>query len=328
MRPALIPLLLGAWLSLCAAPSASVQAPPEEKPGTLRVRSTGRCEVRVGDKAPVRLAPRESTEVKLAPGRYVLAAESGFAKLVKDYDADVVSGQTTEVVVDFSATAREALAARGAKADPATMLDAVGRNQADLVRLFLDAGLAADQKDGEERPVLLVAADLGHRDTLRALLEAGPELDATDRLGRTAVMWAALRGHAELVGDLVAQGADLNHKDKVLKDTALMLAAAWGHQGVVRLLVETGLGQTRRSGVVGTIFGKGGLDLDETNRLGWNAVMYAARYGHTGIARALVEAGAKADRRDELQRTAAMLALAEGHAETAGYLDSAAARTK
>jgi ankyrin repeat protein len=328
MRPVLIPLLLGAGLLLCAARSASAQAPPEEKPGTLRVRSAGRCQVRVGDRAPVKLAPRESTEIKLAPGQYVVAAESGFAKLKKDYDADVASGQTAELVVDFSATAREALAARGVTADPAAMQDAVGRNQSDVLRLLLDAGLAADQRDGEERPLLLVAADLGHRDALQALLEAGPELDATDRLGRTAVMWAALRGHAELVGDLVAQGADLNHKDKVLKDTALMLAAAWGHRGVVTVLVETGLVQTRRSGVVGTIFGKGGLDLDETNRLGWNAVMYAARYGHTGIAGALVEAGAKADRRDELQRTAAMLALAEGHAETAGYLDSLAARPK
>jgi ankyrin repeat protein len=304
------------------------QAPPEEKPGELRIRSAGRCEVRVGERAPVKLGPRESMELKLPPGRYVVGAESGFAKLKRDYDVEVASGQTNDLVVDFSATAREALAQRGVTAEPKAMLDAVGRNQADLVRLFLDSGLVADQKDGEERPLLLVAADRGHRESLQALLEATPDLDATDPLGRTAAMWAALRGHADVVGDLVAQGADLNHKDRILKDTALMLATAWGHTGVVKVLTGSGMAQTRRSGVVGTIFGKGGLDVDGTNRLGWTAVMYAARHGHTDIARALVEAGAKVDRRDELQRTAAMLARGEGHEATAAYLESLAARTK
>jgi uncharacterized protein len=328
VRLTAIPILVATGLIVCGTRSASAQAPAEAKPGELRVRSTGHCEVRVGEKAPLKLGPRESTEIKLTPGHYVVGAESGFARLKRDYDVDVVSGQTTDLDVDFSTLAREALAARGVTLESKAMLDAVARNQADLVRLFLDAGLAVDQTDGDGRPLLLVAADRGHREALQALLDANPDLDATDRLERTAVMWAALRGHADVVGDLVARGADLNHKDKVLKDTALMLAAAWGHTSVVKVLTGTGLAQTRRSGVVGTIFGKGGLNLDETNRIGWSAVMYAARYGHTDIARALVDAGAKVDRRDELQRTAAMLAHSEGHVATAVYLESLAARTK
>jgi ankyrin repeat protein len=49
--------------------------------------------------------------------------------------------------------------------------------------------------------------------------------------------------------------------------------------------------------------------------------MYAARHGHREIAELLVGAGAKADRRDQLQRTASALAKAEGHTSVATYLE-------
>lgn len=315
--------VVAAWVARLALLAALVgAAPPEpEKPGEIRISSTGHCLVSVDAGAPTRLRPGGSAEVKLAPGTHLVRAESSLTGLQREYPIDVPPGQKLTVAVDLVPLAREKLGEKGVAFDKSAFLESVASARSDVVGLFLDSAMSPDEKDPQEWPVLVRAASLGHAQVAKLLLEAGAEVDGTTPKGRTAAMWAAQRGHPLVMRELVAAGANLNKKDKILKDTALMLAAAWGHAGIVEALAQVSEG--KKSGVVRSmikVFDKGRLDLDATNRMGWNALMYAARSGETAIAQVLVEAGAETDHRDELKRSALDLARAAGHKAAADYL--------
>merc|ERR1711969_501884 len=90
-----------------------------------------------------------------------------------------------------------------------------------------------------------------------------------------------------------------------------MLAAAFGHGGVVGALLE-----------------HGGAELDAVDSDGMTALMLAAESGQAAVAAQLVEAGADATLRptggDHEGKTALEIAEARGHAEVAALLRSAA----
>ncbi len=83
------------------------------------------------------------------------------------------------------------------------------------------------------------------------------KVNARDATGRTALMWAATEGDMAAVKSLLAQGADINAKitvssaitlsgnnrheaSETLGQTALFMAARWGHAEIVRLLLAAG----------------------------------------------------------------------------------------
>jgi len=74
---------------------------------------------------------------------------------------------------------------------------------------------------------------------LKSTLAAGVDVDTTNIFGTTALMRASSRGDVEIVRVLLSCGADPNRlrNDKF---TALALAAFFGHQNVVKCLVEHG----------------------------------------------------------------------------------------
>jgi ankyrin repeat protein len=293
-------------LLVAGASAASGQKPAPDATGELRITATGACVVRIDGGTPAPLRPGESIKRELPAGSHRVDAESRLAGLQKSYPVDLAARQKLPVQVDLTPLARERLREKGVALDKPAFFASVRRSEPELVRLFLDGGIAPDEKDPDGWPPLVRAASLGHGDVVSILLEAGADRDDSSPQSRTALMWAALRGDPGVVRTLIDAGADLNKQDKVLKDTALMLAAAWGRREVVRELIQARPRQ---------------VDLNQTNRMGWSALMYAARYGQLEIAESLVKAGAKADLRDELLRTAGMLAKAEGHAAAATYLE-------
>ena len=83
------------------------------------------------------------------------------------------------------------------------------------------------------------AATKGNVEQLHAELSRGTNVDLIDEGGETALMLAAHYGHAEAVQLLLAYKANPNRKTNI-GITALMLSAHAGNDEVVQLLVERG----------------------------------------------------------------------------------------
>jgi hypothetical protein len=92
----------------------------------------------------------------------------------------------------------------------------------------------------QETEALLRAASAGNADTVRSLL-ASPNVDVNgvDDQGNTALILAARFGHNEVVRALLLAKADVKVRNKDGK-TALMLAAEGGHDQTVAALTLGG----------------------------------------------------------------------------------------
>jgi ankyrin repeat protein len=108
--------------------------------------------------------------------------------------------------------------------------------------LFMIVGCSAARRAARtpETEALLRAASAGNADTVRSLL-ASPNVDVNgiDDQGNTALMQAARFGHDEVVRALLIAKADVKIKNNEGK-TALMLAAEAGHDQTVAVLTQAG----------------------------------------------------------------------------------------
>jgi ankyrin repeat protein len=133
--------------------------------------------------------------------------------------------------------------------------------------------------------------------TVQALLGREPGLASSrDADGTSLVLIACTSGHRRVLDALLAAGADLDVFD----------AAALGHINQLEILL--GLDPT-----LATEVGPGGV----------TALHLAARFGHIGAARRLLDAGAEPATADAAGYTPADLAAAGGHVELAAMLRSA-----
>lgn len=108
--------------------------------------------------------------------------------------------------------------------------------------LFLIFGCSTAKRAvrSPETEALLRAASAGNADTVATLL-ASPSVDVngTDDQGNTALIQAARFGHDEVVRALLIARADVTIKNNEGK-TALTLAAEGGHDQTVALLTQAG----------------------------------------------------------------------------------------
>ncbi|HEU5280797.1 MAG TPA: ankyrin repeat domain-containing protein [Gammaproteobacteria bacterium] len=88
---------------------------------------------------------------------------------------------------------------------------------------------------------------------------------------------------------------NIDFTDNNTGDTALMLAAQYGHEGIVARLL------------------KAGAKVDLTNEDGSTALMWAAEDGHEGIVARLLKAGANARHANNNHDTAMSLAAKNKH---------------
>ena len=149
------------------------------------------------------------------------------------------------------------------------------------------------------------------------------DVNRRDSLGLTPLMWAARCGREEVVKFLLQQ----KHTQPDIPDTeygrtALSWAAESGHEGVVRLFlgplflnpgsVGRRWGNTWR--VVGLLFGKKYINPDRPDDRGQAPLSWAARNGHDGIVRLLLErGGVSPDRPDHFGQTPLSWAAQDGH---------------
>jgi uncharacterized protein len=125
-------------------------------------------------------------------------------------------------------------------------------------------------------------------------------MDETEQYPRMPLLRAAETGDAAQVAARIAEGDDI-HARQFLGNgevSALDLAVDGGHETVVRLLLDAGAPPSARDSA-----------LYDT------PLMRAARCGHTGIIRLLVERGADLDEGDFAGNSPLMLAALFGHRE-------------
>ncbi len=182
-----------------------------------------------------------------------------------------------------------------AEADGTTALHwAARRDDEETVTALVRAGARVKAANRYGVTPLLLACETGSALTAQALLGAGA--DANDALpeGETALMIAARSDKREIVKLLAAAGARVEAKESWRGQTAIMWAAAEGHAGIIRTLVELG------------------ADLKGRTDGGFTPLLFAVRAGKIDAVRALLELGA--DVNDVLQAKRKAAAPARGGA--------------
>ncbi|KAK3946372.1 Glycerophosphodiester phosphodiesterase GDE1 [Diplogelasinospora grovesii] len=122
--------------------------------------------------------------------------------------------------------------------------------------------------------VLAIATKSNFKLIVKMLVDAGVDINWQDKTGETALHIAARFGHDECARVLLegtsGQKADLELTEKSFAWTPLHIAAVDGHLPVAQLLVDAG------------------ADVDKVDSSGWTAKEHAALRGHLPIARLIL----------------------------------------
>ncbi|KAF7047123.1 hypothetical protein CFC21_056084 [Triticum aestivum] len=177
-------------------------------------------------------------------------------------------------------------------AEVAARLVATGAVEA--LREVLDrsdpAWRAADAEDESGSTLLDLAVGLGRADIVQVLLEYGADADKPSR-GRTPLEIAAASGECLIAELLLANGAKHAGSD------ALHVAAAAGHDDVLKLLLGKPASASPRSSSSSASFSGSFTSIDAAGREGKTPLRLAAEGGRREAVKALLAAGARADTR-------------------------------
>jgi len=152
---------------------------------------------------------------------------------------------------------------------------AVGEGSLPLVRLFIDRGADATATYADGRTPLHVAADSGQTEIARLLLQHGADPNARDVDGSSPLDEAAWRGYRDLVALLLESGAKINSPQAKTGATPLNEAAFKGRDAVVELLLANN------------------ADVAVKDNAGFSPLRNAIRFDHPGVARMLINHGAR-----------------------------------
>src|SRR5262245_9834296 len=110
--------------------------------------------------------------------------------------------------------ARKKLEELGLQNTEAVFIENVSNGKADVVELFLDAGMSPNLKDAGTSTMLMIVAEKGDLAVMQVLLDAGADVNGRDREENTALTWAAGEGQLEATKALIAAGANVNATNK------------------------------------------------------------------------------------------------------------------
>jgi ankyrin repeat protein len=187
---------------------------------------------------------------------------------------------------------------------------AAENGSARMLAILLEAGASATEiaRDGET--VLMTAARTGNVEAAQVLLAAGASVDVRESWhGQTALMWAAAQRHPAMIDALLAAGADVNARSNVEEWQRQMTAEPrekWlPPGGLTALLFAAREGCTRCVPVLAAA----GADVDATTADGISGPVLALINGHYDTAAALVEAGTNPNLLDYAGRGALYAAI-------------------
>jgi ankyrin repeat protein len=191
----------------------------------------------------------------------------------------------------------------------------------ELVNALLKRGARAQAINRYGASPLAEAVRVANPELVAMLLEAGADANVTNEDGQTALMLAARTGNVPVAQLLVQQGADVNRRERFKDQSAVMWAAGEGHADMVAFLVSKGADlsiRARSTDWESQISNEPRVQYRPTG--GLTPLLYAARAGCLGCAKAMVEAGADKDRPNPDGMTPMIMALDNGYPEVALYL--------
>ena len=141
--------------------------------------------------------------------------------------------------------AKKKLEELGIEYSEKVFFDNAKNGKADVVELFLAAGMSPNVKDGQTWSPLMHAAEKGHVEVVQVLIDGGADVNQTDRPGNTALTWAAGEGQVAVVKLLLANGAEVNAKNESGKGP-IAQAILYGRDEVVDILLQAGAEDPRR----------------------------------------------------------------------------------
>jgi ankyrin repeat protein len=162
-----------------------------------------------------------------------------------------------------------------------------------------------DWLDSDQR--MISAAKDGNKVQVEKLLKKGINIDAREKNGHlsimeyTALMWAAANGHQDVVDILLRYKADFEAEDHSGR-TAIMMAASNGYLNICEQLHGAGADIFKKDDSVGT------------------ALISAAAGGHADIVRWLVDKGGNVNNADNSGNNALMAASLRGHSQVVKLL--------
>lgn len=154
---------------------------------------------------------------------------------------------------------------------------------------------------------LVWASENGHTTTARLSLQAGARITAS-KDGLRPISWAARGGHREIVKLLLDTGkVEIDYRGSPLYKTALCCAVKCGDEAIIEMLLAAKADVNKRSidgatpliaaaklgheGVVRLLIENGKAEYDMRDANGCTALCYAASGGHEGIVKRLLETG-------------------------------------
>lgn len=212
---------------------------------------------------------------RLSPKWLLMAGCAVAAAAAADGDSPLILAAKQRDIVQVRRLLQGKADVHAAAADGATALHwAAELDEVEIARLLVRAG--ADVKAANRYGVapLALACTNGNDRMAALLLEAGADANSVSMEGEPVLMTAARSGNVETFRTLLQKGADVQKTEPWRGQTALMWAAAEGHDGIAALLLEAGAKVTQRSNG------------------GFTALSFAAREGHRKVAETLLAAGA------------------------------------
>ena len=187
------------------------------------------------------------------------------------FEESFIKEQHTFLTVEQKRRAREQLLKSGFPCCESSFTTAVEEGNYEIVKLFLEAGFSASQRDVRGTPVLSLAIRNARYKITTLLLTYGAEVNlrAEDRF-YSALMEAAQIGDLKTAELLVARNADTNIQSKD-GQTALIFAVGRQDLPMVRLLIEHK------------------ADWNISDRLGMSALRYAQLFHDKDILAAMEE---------------------------------------
>jgi len=188
----------------------------------------------------------------------------------------------------------------GAGADPSaanrygvTPLHLAALNgSAPMIGRLLDAGADAGEAGSEGETVLMTAAQTGVVAAADVLLEHGADVNARELWhGQTALMWAAAEGHPAMVQRLIEAGAEIDAVSNVVeweRQRSDEPRDKWLPPGGMTALL---LAAREDCAACVPVLAAGGANLNATSAEGISAVVLALINGHYDTAMVLLEAG-------------------------------------